>query len=216
MIEIDWEWISRNADHVLNLTGEHILLSLIPIVVGTALAVPVGVLCARWPSLYPPTLIASIVLFAIPSLVLFIFLLPFTGISRTTAIIPLTIYTISLLLRSVVDGIRNVDPAVRQFATALGYRGLDRILRVDLPIAVPVILGGLRIAAMATIGMVTVASLIGISSLGDLFVDGTQRHFATPIVLGIVLVTALAVIVDLLLVFLQRRLSPWAIRERAS
>ena len=213
-MEVDWSWIVRNSDLLAALTREHLLLSLVPIILGTVIAVPLGVVCARWTALYGPTLVVSIVLFAIPSLVLFIFLLPVTGISRLTAIVPLTIYTVSLLLRSVVDGIRSVDPAVRQFATAIGYTGLHRIIRVDLPIAVPVVLGGLRVASMATIGMVTVASLIGIPSLGNLFVDGTQRHFMTPILLGILLVTCFAVVVDLGLVLVQRRLTPWAQRRQ--
>ncbi len=206
---IDWSWISRNASSIGSLSVGHLLLSFVPVALGLLIAVPLGIACVRWGALYPPVWVLSVVLFAVPSVVLFIFLLPFTGISRLTAIIPLTNYTVSLLLRSVVDGLRSVGPAVRDFADALGFRGMHRLIGVDLPIAAPVILGGLRIATMSNIGMVAVASVIGISSLGDLFVDGTQRYFATPIVVGIVLVTALAAITDLGLVGLQRRMTPW-------
>jgi osmoprotectant transport system permease protein len=213
---MDWGWVARNWGDVVSLTGDHIILSLVPVLIGVAIAIPLGVACVRWKQIYPVVLVISIALFAIPSVALFIFILPFTGISRLTAIIPLTLYTVSLLVRSVVDGMRSVDESVRQVALAMGYRGLHRIVSVDLPIAVPVILGGLRVVTVSNIGMVAVTSVIGIPSLGDLFVDGTQRFFVTPIVVGIVLVAGLAAVIDLLLVVTQRQLSPWARRRRTA
>lgn len=213
---MDWDWVARNWPDVVSMLGDHLVLSLVPVVAGVCIAVPLGIACVRWPRIYPFVLVISIALFTIPSVALFIFILPFTGISRLTAIIPLSLYTVSLLVRSVVDGMRSVDESVRQVAAAMGYRGLHRIVSVDLPIAVPVILGGLRVVTVANIGMVAVASVIGIPSLGDLFVDGTQRFFATPIVLGIILIAGLAAVIDLVLVATQRKLSPWARRRRTA
>jgi len=212
---LDWDWIASNSERVLSLLGAHIVLSLVPVAIGLAVALPLGVASARWRRIYPVVLLFSTAFFAIPSIALFVFMLPYTGLSRTTAIVPLSVYTASLLVRNVVDGINATDDSVRQAATALGYRGLRRICTVELPIAAPVILGGLRVATVANIGMVAVVAVIGLPSLGDLFVDGTQRFFLTPIFVGIVLTFGFAVLMDLLLVTAQRRLTPWArpIRE---
>ena len=166
--------------------------------------------CVRWPHVYPPVLATTSILYAMPSIALFVFLVSYTGLNRPTAIIPLTIYTLSVLVRNVVDGLRSVPESVRQAATAMGFTGLRRLLRVDLPIAVPVIIAGLRIATVSNISLVSVASLIGLGGLGQLFTDGFQRDFLTPIVVGVVLTVALAVLADLVLVLAQRLLTPWA------
>lgn len=213
---MDWDWIVRNADDIETLTKAHVFLALVPVALGTAIAVPIGVACAHWRRLYPFILLASSALFAIPSVAFFVFMLPYTGLTQATAIVPLTLYTASMLVRNVVDGINATDESVRQAATAMGYRGLRRIATVELPIALPVVLGGLRVATVANIGMVAVTSVIGIASLGDLFIDGTQRFFLTPIIVGIVLTFGLAIVADLFLVILQRRLTPWARRTGAS
>lgn len=197
------------------LLGEHLILAYVPSLVGVLVSVPLGILCARWKWIYPPTLFLSTIIFAVPSLALFVFMLPITGLTSLTAIIPLSLYAVSLLIRSVVDGIRSTDEAVRQSATAMGYSPLHRLVAIELPIAAPVILGGLRVVTVAAIGSVAVTSVLGIPSLGSLFVDGTQRFFLTPIIVGIILTAAVAVITDLVLVALQRRLTPWARRERS-
>ncbi|MGW6174115.1 ABC transporter permease [Arthrobacter sp. NPDC055138] len=212
---LDMEWIVRNVPQLWNLLQEHMLLSFVPILIGLALAVPVGVACVRWTWMYPPVLACSSAFFAIPSLALFVFMMPYTGLGRLTAILPLTLYTASLLIRNVVDGIRSTDESVRQAAGAMGYGNLHRLVAVELPVAAPVVLGGLRVATVANIGMVSVVSVIGLSSLGDLFVDGTQRFFITPIVVGIVLTAGLAAIADLILVTVQRRLTPWSPKGRS-
>ncbi|MEA5456784.1 ABC transporter permease subunit [Sinomonas sp. JGH33] len=211
---LDLNWIARNTPHVWELLEQHMLLSFLPVLVGLVLAVPLGVACVRWGWLYPLALAASSAFFAIPSLALFVFVLPYTGLSQVTAIVPLTLYTAALLLRNVVDGIRSTDESVRQAAAAMGYRGLHRLVAVELPIATPLILGGLRVAAVANISMVSVVSVIGVSSLGDLFIDGTQRFFATPILVGILLTAGLAAATDLALVGVQRGLTPWSRTRR--
>ncbi|OIH85105.1 hypothetical protein BLJ79_07900 [Arthrobacter sp. UCD-GKA] len=210
----DFAWVIRNLPHIWELLQEHVLLSFIPILIGLALALPIGVLCVRWAWTYPIVLLCSSAFFAIPSLALFVFMLPYTGLGRMTAILPLSLYTVALLIRNVVDGIKATDESVRQAASAMGYGRVHRLVAVELPNAVPVILGGLRVATVANIGMVSVVSVIGLSSLGDLFVDGTQRFFATPIFVGIALTVVLALIADLFLVGIQRGLTPWSQNRR--
>ncbi len=209
MLEFDWEWVERNTSMILNLLGEHLLLSYIPTALALIVALPLGILCARLHWVYIPTLAVSTIIFAIPSIALFTLMLPLTGLTRTTAIVPLMLYTVSMLIRNVVDGLHNVDGTVRQAAEALGYRPVHRLLTVELPIALPVVMSGLRVAMVATIGAVAVTSILGLPSLGSLFIDGTQRFFLTPIVVGIILTIAVAVISDLLLIALQRIATPW-------
>lgn len=205
-----WDWIPDHFDLLGQLLTEHAILAFVPVVLGLLIAIPLGIVCVRWPRIYPPVLATTSILYALPSIALFVFLVSYTGLHRPTAIIPLTIYTLSVLVRNVVDGLRSVPESVRQAATAMGYTGLHRMLRVDLPIAVPVIIAGLRIATVSNISMVSVASLIGLGGLGDLFTDGFQRDFLTPIVVGVVLTVALAVLADVLLVVTQRLMTPWA------
>jgi len=211
-MSIDWVWLARNASRVAALLADHALLGLAPVFLGLVLAVPLGVACSRWGSIYPAVLTLSTAIFAIPSLALFVLMIPFTGLTRITAIIPLTLYTVALLIRNVVDGMRAVDESTRQAAHAMGFSELRRLLTVELPVAVPVIIGGLRVASVSSIGSVAVVSVIGLPSLGDLFIDGTQRFFLTPIVAGILVTAVLALTVDLLLVAAQRLLTPWANR----
>lgn len=211
---LDFDWIVRNSDKIWGLVQEHLVLSYVPILIGLAVAIPVGIGAARWSWLNPLVIVGSSTFFAIPSLALFVFMLPVTGISHITALLPLSIYSAALLVRNVVEGIKSTDETVRQAATAMGYRRIHRLVAVELPNAVPVIIGGLRVATVANIGMASVVSVIGISSLGDLFIDGTQRFFMTPIVVGIVLTLVIAAASDFLLIGAQRVLTPWARRAK--
>jgi osmoprotectant transport system permease protein len=210
-----WDWIPDHFGYLWSKLTEHSVLAFTPILFGLLIAVPLGMACVRWPRVYAPVLAVTSVLYAMPSIALFVFLVSYTGLNDPTAIIPLTIYTLSVLVRNVVDGLRGVPESVRQAATAMGFTGLRRLLRVDLPIAVPVIIAGLRIATVSSISLVSVASLIGLGGLGELFTDGFQREFLTPIVVGVFLTVVLAVLADLVLVGAQRFLTPWA-RGRAA
>src|SRR5699024_12829916 len=149
------------------------------------------------------------VLFTIPSLALFILLIPFTGLSMATSLIGLTIYTLLILFRNIVEGLRGVPRDVVQAARAMGYSRLRQLFAVELPIALPVIMAGIRIAAITTIGLVTVTALIGQGGLGRLFLPGFTLHFPTPLIVGFVLSIVLAVVVDLALVGVLRILTPW-------
>jgi osmoprotectant transport system permease protein len=150
------------------------------------------------------------VLYTIPSIALFVILIPWTGLSRTTALIPLVTYTLLILIRNIVAGLRAVPAEVKEAAQGMGYRPLRQLFSVELPLALPAIVAGIRIATVTTIGLITVTALIGQGGLGQFMIDGFQRDFRTPLTVGIVLSVALAVAADLILVGTQRLLSPWA------
>jgi osmoprotectant transport system permease protein len=150
-------------------------------------------------------------MYAIPSIALFVLLIPITGLSLLTAEIALVSYTLVILVRNIVTGLRQVPAEVLEAADGMGYTDLQRLWRVELPIAMPVILAGLRIATVTTIGLVTIATLIGMGGLGYLIVNiGIQRRFATATITGVAVVVTLSVLIDLLIFELQRRLTPWA------
>jgi osmoprotectant transport system permease protein len=212
---VRWDWIASHGDLFRELLGEHIYLAIVPVVWGLVIALPLGLACVHWPRIYPPVLATTSILYALPSIALFVILLDFTGLQPRTVIIPLTVYTLSVLVPNVVDGLRSVPDHVRQAATAMGFSGPRRLVQVDLPIAVPVIMAGLRVATVANISLVSVGALVGIGGLGELFTDGFQRDFMTPIFVGIVLIILLAVTADAILVFLQWLLTPWARARRS-
>ncbi|MBB6170382.1 osmoprotectant transport system permease protein [Nocardiopsis mwathae] len=189
---------------------EHMVLAYVPILLGLALALPIGIAGARWRALYPPVLTGVNIIYAIPSIALFFLMLPYTGFSLWTAIIPLTLYTLTILVPNVVDGLDQVPDHVRQAAVAMGFGPLRRLLQVELRIAVPVVIAGLRVAAVATISMVSIASLVGLGGLGQLILsEGFKRQFPAPIIVGVVLSVVLAFLTDALLVGVQHLLTPW-------
>jgi osmoprotectant transport system permease protein len=213
---MDWEWVGSHGPLFVDRLREHIPMSVLPVLFGLLISVPLGIACVRWPRLYPPVLALTSVLYALPSIALFAILVNFTGLEPVTAIIPLTLYTLSVLLRNVVDGLRAVPESVRQSAVAMGFSPLRRLVQVELPIAAPVVIAGTRVATVSNISLVSVGGLIGLGGLGQLFTDGFQLHQTTRIIMGIVLTVALAVVADGILVILQRVLTPWARRPRAS
>jgi osmoprotectant transport system permease protein len=204
---IRWSWVSYHLDDIGGYLLQHVQLTVLAVLL---LAFPLALAAIRWPRLYAPILGLTGILFTIPSLALFILLIPFTGLSTRTALIGLTIYTLLILVRNMVEGLRGVDRDVREAAQAMGYTPARQLFRVELPLALPVIMAGVRIATVTTIGLVTVTALIGQGGLGRLFIDGFTLNFATPIVVGLVLSVLLALAADLLLVGLQHRLTPWA------
>ena len=207
---IRWSWIGDHLDDIRDALVQHLQLTGLALLFGLALAFPLALAAVQWPRLYGPILGFTGVLFTIPSLALFILLIPFTGLQIQTALIGLTIYTLLILVRNMVEGLRGVDPDVREAAQAMGYTRARQLFGVELPLALPVIIAGVRIATVTTIGLVTVTALIGWGGLGQLFIEGFTLNFSTPIVVGIVLSALLAFGADLLLVGLQHRLTPWA------
>jgi osmoprotectant transport system permease protein len=209
-----WDWISRNTDLIWTSLREHVILTVLALLIGLAVSLPLGVLASRKRWLYPPSLAITGALYTIPSLAAFSLLFPYTGLSRTTALIPLASYTLLILLRNVVEGLDAVPADVKDAADGMGYSNLSRLFRIELPLALPTILAGIRIATVTVIGLAAVAGLLAIPSLGNLIYIGQNRPVRTAVTVGIALSVALAVVSDLLLALLQRVLSPWS-RNRA-
>jgi osmoprotectant transport system permease protein len=202
-------WVQQNASMLAHLTGQNAYLALVPVLIGLVISVPLGIICVRFGWLYPPVLGLTSILYALPALALFVALIAYTGLNDPTVMIPLTVYSLAVLFPSVVDGLRSVPEPVRQAAVAMGFGTWRRLATVELPIATPVVIAGLRVAAVSSISLVSVGQLIGIGGLGYLFVDGIQRNFTTEIVTGVVLIVILAVVTDFVLVLARRLLTPW-------
>jgi osmoprotectant transport system permease protein len=209
-----WDWIGRNTDLIRTSLEEHVILTVSAVGIGLLIALPLGVAASRWPRLYGPSLAATGILFTVPSLAAFAFLIPYTGLSRTTALIPLTSYTLLILLRNVVAGLRAVPAEIKDAADGMGFSPLRRLLRIELPLALPTIMAGVRIATVTIVGLAAVAGLLAIPSLGNLIYVGQNRPIRTAVTVGIVLSIVLAVVADLLLALLQRALTPWSRSER--
>ena len=205
-----WDWLGRNVDVLVEALLQHVRITAIALLLGTALSFPIGLAGYRWRRAYGPILAATQVLYTIPSLALFALLVPFTGLSRTTAEVGLVAYTLLILVRNILAGLEGVPDDVREAAHGMGYRPAGRLLRVELPLAVPVIVAGIRIATVTTIGLVTVTGLIGQGGLGAFIIEGINRDFRTPLVVGSVCSVALAVVADVLLAGAARLLAPWS------
>ncbi|WP_067169289.1 ABC transporter permease [Microtetraspora niveoalba] len=211
---VRWDWIWRNwdtgrPDSILALLESHVVMAFLPVLFGLLLALPLGLASARWRWLYQPTVSVMNVVYSLPSIAVFIVMLAVTGLGQATVIVPLTFYSLAILIPAVVDGLTSIPDHVRKSAVAMGFTPLRRLVRVELPLAVPVVLAGLRVATVSSISLVSVGALIGQGGLGYLFIDGWQRQFTTPIVVGVVATVLLAVIADGLLVLAQRLLTPW-------
>jgi osmoprotectant transport system permease protein len=209
-----WSWIPANWPMIWQLTWENAYLGVAPALIALAFSLPLGIIAARWQWFYPPVLVAVNVLYAIPSLALFIALIPAFGLTDTTVVIALTVFSLCVIVPNIVAGLRAVPEHVRQAATAMGYGPLRRLVAVELPLAVPVIIAGLRVGVVSGISLASLGQLIGVSSLGYLFVDGQQRSFPTEIYVGMAAVIALALACDLVLVAIRRLLTPWAVASR--
>ncbi|HTN56084.1 MAG TPA: ABC transporter permease subunit [Microbacterium sp.] len=206
-------WVGDNLDLILELTLVHLRQSVVPIAVGLLLSIPLGWVAWRYRLVRGPVIVLTGLLYTIPSLALLILLPAVFGYSATdepNLMIALTIYAIAILVRAVADGLDSVDADVRQAATAMGYAAPRRFFTVELPLAGPVILAGLRVAAVSTISLATVGILIGVTNLGYLFTNGLQRRIIVEVLAGVVAVVVIALVIDLVLVLLGRMLMPWA------
>ena len=211
---IRWDWLLRHLPEVQLRLVEHIQLTLIAVILGLLIAAPLGVLAVRWRPLRDPLLAVGGILYTIPSLALFAFLIPFTGLSVATSEIGLVSYTILILLRNFVVGLEGVPPEVLDAARGMGYRRLAMLLRIELPLAAPAIMAGIRIATVTTIGLVTVTALIGQGGLGSLINTGLIQDFKTPLVVGTGLSVLLALGADLGLAGVERLITPWSQQSR--
>ncbi len=205
------EWVIDNADVLALATVEHVVLTLIAMTGGILIAFPVTVFIHRRRRLIGPVLGFSGILYAVPSLALFAFLVPVTGLSLLTAEIALISYTLLILIRNGVAGLDGVEPEIVEAAAGLGHSRRQRLWRVELPLAIPVIMAGIRVATVTTIGLVAVTALIGQGGLGFVIITlGIRRAFETAIVVGVLLSVLLAVLADRGLVLLERALTPWS------
>jgi osmoprotectant transport system permease protein len=210
-------WLSQNWPQVLSLVGDHLALSLPAIAMSILVAVPLGRFAHRRPRLGGSLTSAAVLLYAIPALPMLIVIPVLLGVplrSDANMIITLAVYGIALLVRSVVDGFRSVDHTVRESALAIGYSPLGMFWRVDLPLALPVILAGVRVVTVSTISLATIGALVGIAGLGSLLTDGFQRGITSVVVVGILVTAILALALDGLLLLTGRILAPWR-RARA-
>lgn len=205
-------WVADNLDLILELTVVHLRQSIVPIVLGFVLSLPLGWVAWRYRLVRGPIIVLTGLLYTIPSLALLILLPSVAGYSarsEANLMIALTIYAIAILVRAVSDGLDSVDDGVRQAATATGFAPFRRFWAVEFPLAGPVILAGLRVTAVSTISLATVGILIGVSNLGYLFTNGLDRRIIAEVFAGIIAVVVIALLIDLVLLLLGRALMPW-------
>lgn len=204
------DWVSRNLDRIFDRAVEHVWLTLIAVVVGFAISFPMAIYAYRHQRTYPPIAWFTGLLYTIPSVALFAILVPYTGLSTLTAEIGLVSYTLLILIRNVYVGLQGVPAEVREAAQGMGFTNRQTLWRVEVPLALPTIIAGVRIATVTTIGLVTVTALTGKGGLGYFILLGLDRFFPTASILGAALSMVLAVIFDSLLLGVQKLLMPWA------
>ncbi len=218
-MNLDWKWLNRNIPMIGQLTLEHIVLAVLPVLVALIVSLPLGYLVSKTGKAANVILALFGVIYSIPSLALFVLMPLLLGtkiLNPANIVVALAIYSVALLVRSVVDGLRSVPPLVKQSATAVGYGWFRRLFGVELPLAMPVIFAGLRVVTVSNIALVSVAVLVGSGALGKLFDLGFGSFFYTPIIVGLVLTLVLALIFDAIILIIQRGTLPWARRRRTA
>lgn len=213
-----WFCTSYLQDYEAQLTSatkQHAQITIISVLLGLAIALPLAVLARRAPRLETSILGISTIVYTIPSLALFPLLVPFTGISKTTVIIGLALYSLTILVRNTLAGLRGVPDEVREAAVGMGYGPLRMLFTVEIPLALPVIMAGLRVATVSTVALTTIGSIVAYGGLGNLLKDGVQNNFKAQILAASVLCVLLAFVLDLALLAAQRALTPWTWKTRA-
>lgn len=206
-------WLSHSWRNVLELLLVHLSIAVPAIIIATLIAIPIGRFAYRFPRVGGPVLSASTLLYAIPALPMLIIIPVIFSTSlrsATTIIIALIAYGVALLVRSAADGFAAVDRSIRESAMAIGYSKRQMLWKVDLPLATPVIISGIRVVTVSTVGLTTIGALVGISNLGSLFTDGFQRGIPAEVITGIVLTVAVALLLDGIVQLIGRLLTPWA------
>ena len=208
----DWicgDYLSTRSDLIVEATVQHVELTVVSVAIGLALALPLGVLAFRSPRLRSLVLGTATALYTIPSLAMFSLLLPITGLTPTTVVVGLVLYSLTILVRNVLAGLMAVPTEVVESATGMGYSRLGLLLRVQLPLALPALFAGLRVATVSTVALATVGAILGNGGLGNLIYSGLRTQFQAEVLTATVLVVALAVLADLLLLGVQRAVTPW-------
>ncbi len=213
----DWSWVFRNLDQIWERTVEHLTLTGIALAVGLAISIALSVLALVRPRTYEPIASGSGILYTIPSLAVFALLVAIVGIGTfaeklVTAEVALVSYTLLILVRNIVTGLRGVPAETKEAAVGMGYTPGQVLRRIEMPLALPVVVAGIRIATVTVVGLVTVTSLLGLGGLGFFILNGLRKSiiFPTEIIVGVTLSVALAALIDVGLLWLGRRLAPWA------
>jgi osmoprotectant transport system permease protein len=204
-----WDYVEANRADLEAALSQHIWLTVETLAISAAIAVPLAILVSLWPRLGALVLGTSAVLYTIPSLALFGVLAPFTGIGRTTVLIGLVAYSLLLLIRNVLAGLNGVDPEVTDAARGIGFGRLRLLWAVELPSALPAIVAGLRLAAVSTVGLVTVGVVVGYGGLGQLMFRGFRSNYRAEVMTATLLCLAIALVADLVLLLAGRWLTPW-------
>ena len=206
---IDWQWILNNQSMILGLSWQHVEMVLSSLFFGTLLTALFVLVILRWPKTAQPIVSFCGLLFTLPSLALFILLIPFTGLSVTTAVIGLTLYSLLILLSNVLAGMEKLPKDVLESGRALGYTRIYRFIDVEFFLILPAIISGLRIASVTLVGLVTVTSLIGQGGLGQLLLAGFNQDFLTPIYVSLLLSLLLSFIFDFVIARTGQWITPW-------
>jgi osmoprotectant transport system permease protein len=207
---VRWSWVGDHADEIWSRFLQHVELTVLAVAIGFLISLPLAIYAHRHRRFYGPLTWVTGVLYTIPSLALFVLLIPLTGLSLTTAEIGLVSYTLLILIRNMVAGLSGVPEDAKEAARGMGYTDRQLLWRVELPLAMPAIVAGVRIATVTTVGLVTVAALIGKGGLGQFILQGLREFFPTPTIVGSALSVLLAMIADAVLLLSQRVLTPWA------
>ncbi|MDP9300799.1 MAG: ABC transporter permease [Actinomycetota bacterium] len=206
---IIWSWIGDHVGDIVSRGAQHAWLTLLAVGLGLLISFPLAIIAHRHRRLLGPITWVAGVLYTIPSLALISLLVTITGFSYVTVVIPLTTYTLLILIRNTVAGLEGVPADAKDAALGMGFTRRQMLWRVEIPLAMPVIIAGIRIATVSTIGLITVAALIGRGGFGEFILEGLQQLFWTPLLLGVVLSVALALVADLLLIGIGRLTTPW-------
>ena len=209
------QYLHDRQSQIVDATTQHLEITVVAVLLGVAIAFPLALVARRLPRLESWILGLSTGIYTIPSLALFPLLVPFTGITATTVVIGLALYALTVLVRSMLEGLRSVPDDVRDSAIGLGYGASRLLVRVELPLALPVIMAGLRVATVSTVALTTVGSLVSYGGLGNLIKDGVTTDFRAELLTASVLCVVLAVLLDVVIVLLQRVLTPWTRGARA-
>jgi osmoprotectant transport system permease protein len=215
---VDVAWMLDHLDDLASRTVQHIMLAGIAVGIGFVISLGLAIVAVRRRATYAPILALSDVLYTIPSLALFALLVSVTGISLITVEIPLVMYTLVIFVRNIAAGFDSVPVEVIEAANGMGYTSRQRLWRVELPLAIPLIVAGLRLASVSTIGLVTVTAILGdaFGGLGFFILEGYRRGFPTELYFGAIPSILLAIVADVLLTRVQRRLTPWAAPSTAA
>lgn len=208
----DWicaDYVADRQSEIIDATIQHVGITLAAVVLGLFIAFPVALVARRYPRFESAILAVTTGIYTVPSLALFPLLVPFTGLTATTVVIGLALYALTILVRSLLEGLRAVPDEVRESARGLGYGAGRLLMRIELPLALPVLMAGLRVATVSTVALTTVGSLVAYGGLGNLIKDGVTTNFRAELFTASVLCVVLAVVLDVVLVLAQRLLTPW-------